>query len=499
MSTLTVSNSAFDTLHELLDGFVSAPSRHDDLDLTLAAVYAVKLGLLDGRSPLWLFFVDPPSSGKTEIVGALRPDKDHVVFLDTLTPEAFLSGAVSKQGARAAKLLPQLNGKCLIVKDLTTLFSLKHESVKKILGDLQSIYDGEFRKGYGTGFDGNAILEAASYFGFIGCVTPGALATHQKYLANIGTRFLVYQRPPLTAADRARGYELQQQGRRAEMRAALQAGARDHLVALFREGPRATIPPECDDVLKTCAEYVRLGRTPIYTEDGQRLRGVPEEPFRIYQQLRLAVEALAAVRGHTVVKPEDTQVVERIALASIFHRRYAAIRALLQSPTQTLTVAEAGPLMDLEVTQTRLWLDDMVKVGLFERDPGGRYRAVEGFRTLIHGSQARPRSISPIRKQILEAEERNRLESASTSIGMGEMDRGADFSPGRANLKRERGEKRVRAGEQPGHSLVAKGVLNAYLRRCFSVASLATSSLSLWRDWWGGEKRRQRHRDVSER
>jgi len=388
MSTLAATNSAFDTLHELLDSLVSAPSRHDDLDLTLAAVYAVKLGLLEGRSPLWLLFVDPPSSGKTEIVGAVRPDKDHVVFLDTLTTEAFLSGAVSKQGARAAKLLPQLNGKCLIVKDLTTLFSLKHETVKKILGDLQSIYDGEFRKGYGTGFDGSAILEAASYFGFIGCVTPGALATHQKYLANIGTRFLVYQRPPLTVADRVKGYELQQRGGRAEMRAKLQSAARDHLAVLFSECPRAAIPPECDAVLRTCAEYVRLGRTPIYHEDGQRLRGVPEEPFRIYQQLRLAVEALATVRGHTVVKPEDTQVVERVALASIFHRRYDAIRAAQHSPTQTVTVADAEPMMDREETQTRLWLDDMVKVGLFEKDTDGRYRALEAFRALIYGHQA---------------------------------------------------------------------------------------------------------------
>jgi len=210
MSAPVTNKPLYNDLHALLDNYVSAPSRHDDLDVALATVYAVKLGLLDGRSPLWLLFVDPPSSGKTDIVGTLRPDKEHVVFLDTLTAEAFLSGAVSKQGTRAAKLLPLLNHKCLVVKDLTTLFSLKHETVKKILGDLQSIYDGEFRKGYGTGFDGSAIIEAQSYFGFLGCVTPGALAGHQKYLANIGTRFLIYQRPPLTPADRARGYELQQ-------------------------------------------------------------------------------------------------------------------------------------------------------------------------------------------------------------------------------------------------------------------------------------------------
>ena len=40
--------------------------------------------------------------------------------------------------------------------------------------------------------------------------------------------------------------------------------------------------------------------------------------------------------------------------------------------------------MDLEETQTRLWLDDMVKVGLFEKDGKGGYRVLESFRALIH-------------------------------------------------------------------------------------------------------------------
>src|SRR5215468_5752700 len=50
-------------LHVLLDQYVSAPTRHDDLDLVIAAVYAVHLGIEDGRPPFWLLFVDPPASG----------------------------------------------------------------------------------------------------------------------------------------------------------------------------------------------------------------------------------------------------------------------------------------------------------------------------------------------------------------------------------------------------------------------------------------------------
>jgi hypothetical protein len=251
------------------------------------------------------------------------------MFLDALTQESFMSGAVSKHGAKAATLLPQLNHKCLVVKDLTTLFSMKHDLVRKILGDLQSIYDGEYSKAIGTGFDGKAVVESQSYFGFVGCITPAALQAHQRYLANIGTRFLIYQRPPMTPAARAKGYELQARSDRGALKLRLQELACAHVRALFEEKPRAVISPAVDLYLQTLAEYVRLGRTPILKdEDGARVLGVPEEPFRVYQQLRLAVEALAVVRGHTEVAPADLDVVRRLALSSILHRRYEAMRGL---------------------------------------------------------------------------------------------------------------------------------------------------------------------------
>src|SRR4029450_6863672 len=105
-------------LHELLDQYVSAPTRYDDLDIVLAAVYAVQLGIGEGPPPFLVLFVDPPASGKTAIVMSVRPATERVVFLDALTQESFMSGAVSKQGAKSAKLLPMLNQQCLRWKDL---------------------------------------------------------------------------------------------------------------------------------------------------------------------------------------------------------------------------------------------------------------------------------------------------------------------------------------------------------------------------------------------
>jgi hypothetical protein len=219
-------------LHTLLDSYVSAPTRHDDLDIVLAAVYAVHLGIADGRPPFWVLFVDPPASGKT----------------------------------------------------------------------------------------------------------------------------------------------------------AIQELACEHVRALFEEKPRAVISPACDVYLQTLAEYVRLGRTPILKdEDGARVLGVPEEPFRVYQQLRLAMEALAVVRGHSEVMAADLEVIRRLALSSILHRRYEAMRALEQTSDLTLTPAIAHAALRLSESQAHLWLTDLVDVGLLQKDGVGRYVPAPEFQGLMRG------------------------------------------------------------------------------------------------------------------
>jgi hypothetical protein len=141
--------------------------------------------------------------------------------------------------------------------------------------------------------------------------------------------------------------------------------------------------------LRTLAEYVRLGRTPILKdEDGARVLGVAEEPFRVYQQLRLAVESLAVVRGHIEVLADDVEVVRRLALSSILHRRYEAMRALQLTSDLTLTPAIAQTAMRVSESQAHVWLTDLVDVGLLQKDGVGRYVPAPEFQDLLRGGGA---------------------------------------------------------------------------------------------------------------
>src|SRR5262249_13224160 len=133
-------------------------------------------------------------------------DTRGIQCVDTLTENALVSGYKPERGeVRQPDLLGLMerNGaSALLVKDFTTVFSQKDDRVKKFLGELQSIYDGEFVKATGT----VGLLAYETRFAIIGCITPIALAKHHKYMSAIGPRFLFYRVPRLTSSERAAGF-----------------------------------------------------------------------------------------------------------------------------------------------------------------------------------------------------------------------------------------------------------------------------------------------------
>jgi hypothetical protein len=151
-----------------------------------------------------MLIVGLPSADKTQTVLQLK-GAPNTFYLDTLTENSLLSGYQPPDSKRTFEgLLPQLDGKCLIIKDLTTFLSMRDDKVGKILGDFQSVYEGEYIKATGT----VGVLPSQSRFTLLGCVTPMVLTKHYMFLARIGPRFLCYRVPELTKEERKKGYEL---------------------------------------------------------------------------------------------------------------------------------------------------------------------------------------------------------------------------------------------------------------------------------------------------
>jgi hypothetical protein len=94
--------------------------------------------------------VDASGGGKTELLSALQK-RPSAYFLSSLPEKTLISGYRDpKHKDRDPSLLPQLDGKVLVIKDLSPLLSMRRESRNQILGDLRDAYDGFTDQGRGN-------------------------------------------------------------------------------------------------------------------------------------------------------------------------------------------------------------------------------------------------------------------------------------------------------------------------------------------------------------
>jgi hypothetical protein len=392
----SLNTSASDTrsrlreIHQLQNELTSSPYSHDALELAMATATSLPLSRRDESSLVWLVVVGNPSSDKTASVNLLR-EAPGVLYVDSVTPEFLASGYKDpKTGDPAPSMLKLLDGKCLVVKDLTTVLSLKSDNVRKFLGDLQSIYEGEYKKLTGTVGE----VGGAATFSWLACVTPLAMAKHHQYMAIIGSRFLFYRVPALTAEQKQSGFELTWAVEGATKKAkldALRQLVHDH-VDSFLDTPinLEKENPEQQAQLNLLADFLARGRAAIQWNESQIELVQIEEPFRALQQLRTLGRALARVHGRHAVSDHEFELLRRVALSSMPGDR-TAVLGVVQQHLQGVTAKRCGELIGMSDDWAGHLLTELEQVKLIEgqsgEPQGGRrpmiYRLVTKFRPLL--------------------------------------------------------------------------------------------------------------------
>ena len=251
-------------IHRLQDELTSSPSSHDMLELAMATATSLDICLADETPLVWSIMAGAPGSDKTQTVLAMR-EAVNAYFLDTLTGNSFITGFVPEGGKKPVEdLLPQLDGKCLVIKDMTTLFSLREDKVKEILGALQSIYDGAYARSIGT----RGTVKYNSRFTILGCVTPLTLRKHHRYMSQIGSRFLIYRILPLTEEQIEEGFALvwdtgDRKHKLQELQRLVIEHIEDVLTCPFVLEPET---PEQQDTINRLARLLAQGRTVLHSQ-----------------------------------------------------------------------------------------------------------------------------------------------------------------------------------------------------------------------------------------
>jgi hypothetical protein len=253
-----------------------------------AAVYAANLL---GADPLWFMIIGPPSNTKTEILQCFA-GHPQAVFLSTLTPNTLVSGFKTKDGFNPS-LLPKLKDKLLVLKDFTSVLSMRQESRTEVIGQLREAYDGKYDKGYGNG----VTINWTGKFGFLGACT-NEYDDHHAVIASMGERFLLYRtRNRDNGAMGLRAHEMVgcEDEIRKEVREAFQkfiAQFDDLKAVSFREDKNIIT------AIISLACFVAIARTPVKRDYRGEVKPVlfhPEGSGRLTKQLK---QLGMAIMGH---------------------------------------------------------------------------------------------------------------------------------------------------------------------------------------------------------
>lgn len=275
---------------------------------------------------LWMYFIGPPGSGKTETVLTVR-GHPRCLLLTTPTENALISGYSDETGEDPSLVL-QLDGKVLIWKDFTALMEAGRSLVDKILGEFRDLYDQYCSKASGK----VGVREYEAGFGMIACVTDAIDAFMEKH-QQLGQRFLSLRinRLRLPHAQRVKNLDrvVASMEDKKEWKEWLQKIVQtkvNEIIGICTEGKVPKLSEKIKEEIKILADLLALARTVPSNETAMR----PELATRIVQQLINLGHAHAIADRRKEWDESDIQLVKRVVLDSLSLVRQRLLLFLFQ-------------------------------------------------------------------------------------------------------------------------------------------------------------------------
>lgn len=135
--------------------------------------------------PVWIMYVGPPGDGKSEMIMTLNRNYT-IETVSTLTHAALICGLRSPTGEDHS-LLKKLDGRMLVIKDLTGILTGNPLARDEIFGTLREAYDGYVERVFAFGKK-----SYYTHFGIIAGVTP-VIESLSGGFSSLGERFIKHR------------------------------------------------------------------------------------------------------------------------------------------------------------------------------------------------------------------------------------------------------------------------------------------------------------------
>lgn len=324
--------------------------QRQQMDIFYATIVA---NLKTSGRPVWLLIIGPPGCGKTLPMMGVQ-HSPFTYSCSSFRPTALISGWGVK-GGQDVSMLPKLQNKILMVKDMSSLLSQHSEVVNEIMGLLRDAYDGSCARTYGTGVE----RRYASKFGFIGAATPD-IDTHWSLNVRLGERFLRFR--VKSTLDQVYGkIDLSLANIKGETNvdAIIEKASLGYLKHLTRE--KVELPHLA--MQKEIGRLAQLGailRTSVARQSYSRqILVIPEweEATRYAKQLAKLALGLAFLREKKENDEEELNDLKAIVRSGIDAKIEKLCAAIYKAPNAS--THELSVMMGVPAGMVRMWLEDL--------------------------------------------------------------------------------------------------------------------------------------------
>jgi hypothetical protein len=339
----------------------------------MLAVFA-SMAMKGRTKPLSLIFETPSGYGKTATLQMAFPSDEEsplaklVYRSDKFTPRSFVSHAanVKKEDMPNLDLLPKLENKVLITKELAPILRGRVEELQDNFSILISVLDG---KGFisDSGMHGRRGYDRPILFNWIGATTPLPAATH-RLMSQLGTRLLFFEVPAKQPTiDELKAYFLNDPDA-AEREC--QRAVNTFLMTFFLKHPVGSIDPLemkfCDGLLDQLVRWVSFlvsARAEIRFEDEEPIAAVPPEgPWKVVNYFKQLLFGHALIHSRMEVERTDIDFIGEVAISSTPGHLRPIIRALRTTPAVDTPLA--ARLCDVSRPTARKYLMELQVLGL---------------------------------------------------------------------------------------------------------------------------------------
>jgi hypothetical protein len=361
----------------------------DALRVMLACVVSQNI---DG-SPIWVFLVAPPGGSKTEHLNSLSMVQN-VMMTSSLTPHSLISGANFKSNEDPS-LIPQLDGKILVIKDFTAIIGMRDNDKEEIFAILRDAYDGHCGKVFGNGIQ----RKYDSRFTILGAVTPRIYDLGSDH-ASLGERFLKFtlgDNLDHTSEEDIIRRAITNINRETRMREEMADVVNAFLTKTVRTDRVPTIPLELMELIINLSRFgARLRGTvsrDTYRNDIITSRPSAEVGSRLGVQMAKLGQSLALVAGRDVVTMDEYRLLKKTMLDTIPQRLEDVIRLMVRTcPTSkdSISSKELEALTRYPSSTIGRLMQDLVVLNVvrMDRTEGRiRYTLSDYIRTAIAGAR----------------------------------------------------------------------------------------------------------------